>query len=99
MFYNRKVVCIGVMYAACFSICEQWVLQAPLGAAELYREGSCCWRCLSPTSLMIRGHCPVLLPELYSSHIATAIVMLSLDARLRKRALRSQEACGISLLL
>ena len=41
------------------SICEQWGLRAPLGAAELYREGSCCWRCLFPTSLMIRGHCPV----------------------------------------
>jgi len=41
------------------SICEQWGLQAPLGAAELYREGSCSWRCLFPTSLMIRGHCPV----------------------------------------
>ena len=25
------------------SICEQWGLRAPLGAAELYREGSCCW--------------------------------------------------------
>jgi len=37
-------------------ICEQWGLQAPLGAAELYREGACCWRCLFPTSLMIRGH-------------------------------------------
>jgi len=34
-------------------------LQVPLGAAELYREGSCCWRCLFPTSLVIRGHCPV----------------------------------------
>jgi len=41
------------------SICEQWGLRAPLGAAELYREGSCCWRCFFPTSLMIRGHCPV----------------------------------------
>ena len=30
-----------------------------MGAAELYMEGSCCWRCMSPTSLMIRGHCPV----------------------------------------
>ena len=26
-------------------------------------EGSCCWRCLFPTSLMIRGHCPVLLDQ------------------------------------
>ena len=34
-------------------------MRAPLGAAELYREGSCCWRCFALTSLMIRGHCPV----------------------------------------
>jgi hypothetical protein len=45
--------------AISMSICEQRGLLAPLGAAELYREGSCCWRCLSPTSLMIRGHFPV----------------------------------------
>ena len=51
------------MFSGCcvplMSICEQWGLQAPLGAAELYREGSCSWRCLFPTSLMVRGHCPV----------------------------------------
>ena len=51
--------CTGFFTLKMVSICEQWGLQAPLEAAELYREGSCCWRCLSPTSLMIRGHCPV----------------------------------------
>ena len=30
-----------------------------LGAAELYREGSCCWRCFALTSLAILGHFPV----------------------------------------
>ena len=38
--------------SSCVSICEQWGLRAPLGAAELYREGSCCWRCLFPTYLV-----------------------------------------------
>ena len=47
------------VHAVLLSICEQWGSRAPLGAAELYMEGSCCWRCLFPTSLMIRGHCPV----------------------------------------
>ena len=43
-------------HAPCVSSrCKQWGLQTPLGAAELHREGSCCWRCLFPTSLMIRG--------------------------------------------
>ena len=49
----------SLAFALKLSICEQWGLRAPLGAAELYREGPCCWRCLFPTSLMIRGHCPV----------------------------------------
>ena len=40
-------------------MCEQWALLAPLGAAELYRDGSCCGRCLFLTPLMIRGHFPV----------------------------------------
>ena len=65
--FNRVVITVtfcpppphlhsGVHASIHVSICEQWGLQAPLGAAELYREGSCCWRCLFPTSLMIRGH-------------------------------------------
>ena len=33
-------------------------LWSPLGAAELYMVGSCCWRCVALTSLMMRGHCP-----------------------------------------
>ena len=49
----------NIHFSIYLSICEQWGLRAPLGAAELYREGPCCWQCLSPTSLMIRGHCPV----------------------------------------
>ena len=38
---------------------EQWGLQSPLGAAELYKEGSCCWRCFALTTLAILGHFPV----------------------------------------
>jgi len=41
-------------------MCEQWGLQAPLGAAELYRGGgSCCGRYIFLTSFMIRGYFPV----------------------------------------
>ena len=57
----------SLAFALKLSICEQWGLRAPLGAAELYREGPCCWRCLFPTSLMIRGHCPVF-PDQQSTH-------------------------------
>ena len=47
------------------SIREQWGLQAPLGAAELYREGSYCWRCLSPTSRWVPS-------VVYSIHVDSA---------------------------
>ena len=40
-------------------MCEQGGSWSPLGAAELYVEGSCCWRCVALTSLMILGHFPV----------------------------------------
>jgi len=40
-------------------MCEQGGSWSPLGAAELYMEGSCCWRCVALTSLMILGHFPV----------------------------------------
>jgi len=40
-------------------MCEQGGSWSPLGAAELYREGSCCWRCVALTTLMILGHFPV----------------------------------------
>ena len=53
------VLFVVFVYLCVAFLCVQWGLQAPLGAAELYREGSCCWRCLFPTSLMIRGHFPV----------------------------------------
>ena len=71
LFGLRRSRCVvastGVFLGCCaplMSICGQWCLQAPLGAAELYsyRKGSCCWRCLFPTSLMIRGHFSVSVP-------------------------------------
>ena len=49
------------------SICEQWGLRAPLGAAELYREGSCCWRCLFPTTTTLMIHDTWSLPSLSRS--------------------------------
>jgi len=42
------------------SIREQWGLQAPLGAAELYWEGSCYELGFLLTSLAILGQFPVL---------------------------------------
>jgi len=40
------------------SICEHWGSQAPLGAAKLYREGSCCCRLrLLILLLRSRSHC------------------------------------------
>ena len=66
--------------APLMSICEQWGLQAPLGAAELYREGSCCWRCLSPTSLMIRGHFPVF-PDQQAQRGGSQLTELGIGAK------------------
>jgi len=51
---------------------EQWGLLSPLGAAELYREGSCCWRCFALTSLAILGHFPVS-PDQQKLYLASSL--------------------------
>ena len=75
-------------------MCEQGGSWSPLGAAELYMEGSCCWRCvaLTLTSLMILGHFPLF------SHQQCKVLQILLGLGLDCFLILRTEAKGRNLL-
>ena len=91
------VMTLDVMDLCSMCSCENsGGLQSPLGAAEpttgtllvycsaeeLYKKGSCCWRCFALTSLAILGHFPV--PSLSRSTQCTMPCLLQLQTNKRR---------------